>query len=250
MQCGHAGAWQLRDGMDLRWSEGDNWVGDVELPGGAVYEYKYVLLDAASGHALSWQRGNNSVLALKAGEDHVEARTVAPAACLGCSLAACLSPASQVGDGGSQTSARASASPPLAPWFEAHQGRFAPKLLDVQPLHAGLPAVPDKLGSLPQVYDNWEGQPGAAVVAAGASVTRERRLLDWATEMEALVTTQVRASRIQERTASCQGAKIGVLLGGGSGLPQTCAHAWACMMLRESRRHTDGFRWTHSLLSL
>jgi len=39
--------------------------------------------------------------------------------------------------------------------------------------------------------DNWEGQPGAAVVAQGASVTRERRLLDWANEMEALVTTQV-----------------------------------------------------------
>ena len=42
-----------------------------------------------------------------------------------------------------------------------------------------------------QVFDNWEGQPGAAVVSAGGSATRERRLLDWANEMEALVSTQV-----------------------------------------------------------
>jgi hypothetical protein len=41
-----------------------------------------------------------------------------------------------------------------------------------------------------QVFDNWEGQPGAAVVSEGASATRERRLLDWANEMEALVSTQ------------------------------------------------------------
>lgn len=45
-----------------------------------------------------------------------------------------------------------------------------------------------------QVIDNWEGQPGAAVVSRGASVTRERALLDWANDMEALVTTQVRGS--------------------------------------------------------
>ena len=44
-----------------------------------------------------------------------------------------------------------------------------------------------------QVFDNWEGQPGAAVVTAGGSATRERRLLDWANEMEALVSTQVRS---------------------------------------------------------
>ncbi len=46
----------------------------MELPGGTVYEYKYVLLDSYSGHALSWQRGNNSVLAIKAGEESVEVR--------------------------------------------------------------------------------------------------------------------------------------------------------------------------------
>lgn len=68
------GAWQLRDGPDLRWTEGDNWRATVELPGGTVYEYKYVLLDSYSGHALSWQRGNNSVLAVKSGEESVEVR--------------------------------------------------------------------------------------------------------------------------------------------------------------------------------
>ncbi len=46
-------------------------------------------------------------------------------------------------------------------------------------------------GCWAQVFDNWEGQPGAAVVSEGASATRERRLLDWANEMETLVTTQV-----------------------------------------------------------
>lgn len=75
--CGfsYAGAWQLRDGPDLHWTEGDNWRTSVELPGGTVYEYKYVLLDANSGHALSWQRGNNSVLALKNNEVTVEVRS-------------------------------------------------------------------------------------------------------------------------------------------------------------------------------
>ena len=42
-----------------------------------------------------------------------------------------------------------------------------------------------------QVMDNWEGQPGAAVLAKGASASRERRLLEWANDMEAIVNTQV-----------------------------------------------------------
>ena len=67
-----AGAWQLRDGPDLSWTEGNNWRAVIELPAGTVHEYKYVLLDSHSGQALTWQRGNNSVLAIKAGEDRVE----------------------------------------------------------------------------------------------------------------------------------------------------------------------------------
>jgi hypothetical protein len=58
----------------MEWTDGDNWRATVELPSCSVYEYKYVLLDAYSGHALSWQRGNNSVLALKNNEDSVEVR--------------------------------------------------------------------------------------------------------------------------------------------------------------------------------
>ena len=42
-----------------------------------------------------------------------------------------------------------------------------------------------------QVMDNWEGQPGAAVLTKGATASRERRLLEWANDMEALVNTQV-----------------------------------------------------------
>ena len=44
-----------------------------------------------------------------------------------------------------------------------------------------------------QVMDNWEGQPGAAVLTKGATASRERRLLEWANDMEALVNTQVGA---------------------------------------------------------
>lgn len=47
----------------------------IELPAGTVHEYKYVLLDSHSGQALNWQRGNNSVLAIKAGEDRIEVRS-------------------------------------------------------------------------------------------------------------------------------------------------------------------------------
>lgn len=102
----------MRDGPDLSWTEGNNWRAVIELPSGTVYEYKFVLLDSHSGQALTWQRGNNSVLAVKAGEESIE------------------------------------------------------------------------------VMDNWEGQPGAAVVAPSGTASRERRLLDWANDMEALVNTQ------------------------------------------------------------
>ena len=35
-------------------------------------EYKYVLLDHSGHHPLAWQGGNNSVLAIRAGEELVE----------------------------------------------------------------------------------------------------------------------------------------------------------------------------------
>lgn len=64
----------MRDGPDLSWTQGNNWRAVIELPAGTVYEYKYVLLDSQSGQALTWQRGNNSVLAIKAGEESIEVR--------------------------------------------------------------------------------------------------------------------------------------------------------------------------------
>lgn len=45
---------------------------DCSPPAGGVVEYKYVLLDHSGQHALAWQGGNNSVLALRAGEELVE----------------------------------------------------------------------------------------------------------------------------------------------------------------------------------
>ena len=44
---------------------GHRWHLALQLPAGAVFEYKYVLLDG-NGHAMSWQQGNNSVLAIRA----------------------------------------------------------------------------------------------------------------------------------------------------------------------------------------
>ena len=110
--CDELGRWILADGSPLVWSDGDQWNVTVEIPAGTVVEYKYVVV-GQGGHAVSWQTGNNSVLALRQADD----------------------------------------------------------VLDV--------------------YDNWGGDPGAAVVATGAApVTREARLLSWATELEAQMSSQ------------------------------------------------------------
>ena len=53
------------EGPELKWTEGDRWHAEITLPSGSIYEYKYVLLDSSGTHALTWQRGNNSVLAIK-----------------------------------------------------------------------------------------------------------------------------------------------------------------------------------------
>ena len=60
-----AGAWTLSGSPELQWTPGHRWHLALQLPAGAVSEYKYVLLDG-NGHAMSWQRGNNSVLAIRA----------------------------------------------------------------------------------------------------------------------------------------------------------------------------------------
>ena len=79
-----AGSWVLADGPEMEWSPGDLWRADVALPAGGVYEYKYVLVGGGAGgrHALAWQRGNNSVLALAASESEAEVRLCVP--CLRC----------------------------------------------------------------------------------------------------------------------------------------------------------------------
>ncbi|GLC37067.1 hypothetical protein PLESTB_001395300 [Pleodorina starrii] len=58
------GSWDVNQALVLQWTEGDRWVATVELPAGAVYEYKYVLVDHDSRVTLAWQGGGNSVLAL------------------------------------------------------------------------------------------------------------------------------------------------------------------------------------------
>ncbi|GAB4813201.1 hypothetical protein N2152v2_000247 [Parachlorella kessleri] len=66
------GGWVLTGAPELKWSEGDNWHATVELPTGCIVEYKYVLLDHSGQHAIAWQRGNNSVLAVRQSDDFVE----------------------------------------------------------------------------------------------------------------------------------------------------------------------------------
>lgn len=53
------------DGPELKWTDGDKWRATVSLPAGGIHEYKYVLLDSTGVHAQNWQRGNNSILAIK-----------------------------------------------------------------------------------------------------------------------------------------------------------------------------------------
>ncbi|KAK9804633.1 hypothetical protein WJX73_001406 [Symbiochloris irregularis] len=116
------GAWQLSEALQLHWSEGDQWTAVAELPAGRIAEYKYVLVDSNNSQGLSWQQGNNSVLALRQDDREVE------------------------------------------------------------------------------VYDNWAGGPGAAVIAAGKSTTRENRLVAWAEDIERLVASQrgeLRRSRME-----------------------------------------------------
>ncbi len=44
----------------------------MELPTARVVEYKFVVLESDGSHAAAWQSGNNSVLAVQAGEETVE----------------------------------------------------------------------------------------------------------------------------------------------------------------------------------
>ena len=71
------GSWIMVDGPELKWTEGDRWHAAISLPAGGVYEYKYVVLDSTGLHALTWQRGNNSVLAVKQ-VSHLELNLCSP----------------------------------------------------------------------------------------------------------------------------------------------------------------------------
>eukprot|EP01025_Chloroclados_australasicus_P029702 TRINITY_DN2967_c0_g2_i3.p1 TRINITY_DN2967_c0_g2~~TRINITY_DN2967_c0_g2_i3.p1 ORF type:complete len:335 (-),score=33.12 TRINITY_DN2967_c0_g2_i3:1982-2986(-) len=59
------GEWQLKKGIDMKWSEGDIWRMEVRLPSNIVIGYKYVVV-GQDGNACSWQNGNNSVLVVDA----------------------------------------------------------------------------------------------------------------------------------------------------------------------------------------
>ena len=65
------GNWILSDSVSLSWNEGDIWCATLELPSNSVIEYKYVVV-GHGGHAVAWQSGNNSVLALTEEDEEVE----------------------------------------------------------------------------------------------------------------------------------------------------------------------------------
>jgi hypothetical protein len=74
---GLSGAWVAGNAAEMRWSEGHIWIATVPLPASGIVEYKYVLLNGA-GQPISWQRGNNSVLALKGDDNSVTVRPSSP----------------------------------------------------------------------------------------------------------------------------------------------------------------------------
>jgi len=67
-----AGGWNMSQGAELEWSPGDKWNVIVEIPAGAVLEYKYVLLEGDGLRSIAWQSGNNSVLAVGHSDGNVE----------------------------------------------------------------------------------------------------------------------------------------------------------------------------------
>ena len=120
---GELGDWDVKRGVALQWTNGDDWTAAVTLPAGIV-EYKYVVVHEESGSPHAWMQGNNCVLALSRSDASID------------------------------------------------------------------------------VYDNWEGGPGAAIVTAGGTVraTRESRLAQWAAEM----TAHSEASRGQIRRTTME----------------------------------------------
>jgi hypothetical protein len=57
-----------------------------------------------------------------------------------------------------------------------------------------------------EVYDNWRNAPGSLVLADGVETTRERKLLEWANDMN-VQRTELRRTRMEL-------AQVGVLGGG------------------------------------
>lgn len=58
------GTWTLRGAPEMKWGQGHKWSVTVEVPAGAIVEYKYVVLQSDGVNALHWQQGNNAVLAV------------------------------------------------------------------------------------------------------------------------------------------------------------------------------------------
>lgn len=72
IQNAFAGAWDLAKAPALAWSDGDLWNVTLDLDSGAVYEYKYAVVNADGRTAAAWQSGANSAVALQWGDREVE----------------------------------------------------------------------------------------------------------------------------------------------------------------------------------
>ncbi|KAL4429211.1 hypothetical protein ABPG77_010190 [Micractinium sp. CCAP 211/92] len=66
------GKWDALAAPELRCIDGDMWQAALQLPTGCIVEYKYVILDASGRSVLSWQDGNNNVLAVRLSDESLD----------------------------------------------------------------------------------------------------------------------------------------------------------------------------------
>ena len=164
------------------------------VPAGSLTEYKYVLVDSA-GSPLAWQDGNNSVLALRAGDTRVEvfdSWCVRLATLRGATCAGCLH-CGEWPDAASQCWGRQSQSGRL---HGVLRGEACPCLGLLSPSLPGRACCPP-CPCLPC----RRARPSAPVLVNGdRPETRESRLLAWADDLHSQLAKQkgdLRRTRMQ-----------------------------------------------------
>lgn len=55
------GSWEIEDGIDFKWTEGHNWVLDIDAPQSGSFEYKIVAYNTFTGTTV-WESCENRFL--------------------------------------------------------------------------------------------------------------------------------------------------------------------------------------------